>query len=418
MTNPFAKRPFSRIPITLFGLLVLAACDGGAVAPTLPPTATLAPIVSATPRFTATPIPSSTPLPTETLTPSLTPIPPTETQTFTPSPTPPVVGSVVSAQDVNIREGPDVSFPAINALRPGTELLILGFSEDGRWLNIRLTNGDEGWISAALVRIRPTPTPIPSLTPTPDPTLMAQLPALPTALLGGDPVTPTPPPIAVTATPPTAQAATLSQPTGVNLPNIDAIRLTATALAGIGLPVLATSETTPTPITTVNNAPPPTTDPSIGGPAGGPLITPSSAAPTASGPASTQSGADILAYCDDRSYGSPPPTNLAAGSTVDIFWSWFAQTREQLDDHRNAVIYDVRLDGERLANWRAGAQPVTVQDGLYYQYWYVPVGPLTSGPHVITYTVTWERAISDGFDQFGPGTANPRQTGTCTFTVR
>lgn len=412
------NRLTARIVVLLAGILTLGACDGGGTAPTLPPTATLAPVISATPRFTATPIPSSTPLPTATLTPSLTPIPPTPTDTFTPSPTPPVIGSVASAQDVNVRQGPDVSFPAITALRPGTELLILGFSEDGRWLNIRMPNGDEGWISAALVRIRPTPTPIPSLTPTPDLTLMAQLPPLPTALLGGVPVTPTPPPVAVTATPPTAAPATLVQPTGVNLPNIDAIRLTATALANIGLPVLATRETTPTPITTVNMTPPPTVDPALGGPQGGPLITPSGSIPTPSAPSIRQSGVDILAYCDDRSLGSPPPTDLAAGSTVDIYWSWFAQTREQIEEHNAAVIYDVRLDGERLTNWRAGAQPITVQDGLYYQYWFVPVGPLTAGQHVITYSVTWTRPISDGFAEFGPGTANPRQTGTCTFTVR
>jgi hypothetical protein len=247
---------------------------------------------------------------------------------------------------------------------------------------------------------------------------MAQLPPLPTALLGGVPVTPTPPPIAVTATPPTAAPETLAQPTGVNLPNIDAIRLTATALANIGLPVLATSETTPTPITTVNMTPPPTVNPALGGPQGGPLITPSGSVPTPSGPSVRQSGVDILAYCDDRSLGSPPPTDLAAGSTVDIYWSWFAQTREQIEEHNAAVVYDVRLDGERLTNWRAGAQPITVEDGLYYQYWFVPVGPLTSGQHVITYSVTWTRPISDGFAEFGPGTANPRQTGTCTFTVR
>lgn len=400
------------------GLIVFAVAGCASTEVTdLPPTATLAPIVSATPRFTATPVPSRTPLPTLTLTPSLTAIPPSATLTFTPSPTPPVLGSVVSAQDVNIREGPDVNFPALIALRPGTELQILGFSEDGRWLNIRMDTGDEGWISAALVRIQPTLTPIPSLTPPPDLTLMAQMPALPTSLLGGDPVTPTPPPIALTATPPTAVPPTLSQPTGVSLPNMETIRLTATALSGIGLPVLATSPVTPTPITTVNTTLAPTVDAALGGPASGPINV-TAPPPVTLPPPSTRQNVDVLAYCDDRSLGAPPPTDLAAGSSIDIFWSWYALTPGQIADHVEAAVYDVRLNGERLTNWRSGLQPVVQREGRYYQYWYVPVDPLTTGPQVITYTLTWTRPINDGFADFGPGTSVITQTGTCNFSVR
>jgi hypothetical protein len=32
--------------------------------------------------------------------------------------------------------------------------------------------------------------------------------------------------------------------------------------------------------------------------------------------------------------------------------------------------------------------------------------------------VTWNEAISDGYESFGPGTSNPFQTGSCNFTVR
>jgi hypothetical protein len=31
--------------------------------------------------------------------------------------------------------------------------------------------------------------------------------------------------------------------------------------------------------------------------------------------------------------------------------------------------------------------------------------------------VTWSAPISDGYQQFGPGTANTEETGSCTFTV-
>ena len=81
--------------------------------------------------------------------------------------------------------------------------------------------------------------------------------------------------------------------------------------------------------------------------------------------------------------------------------------------------YDIAVDGQKLQNWRQFTEPDLVPQGPnYYQYWYMPYGPLTAGQHVITYHITWKAAISDGYEQFGPGTTNPEQTGTCTFTVK
>lgn len=405
------KRPIG-FGFLLVTLIVLAACDGAAQVAQNPPTATLAPVVSQTPRFTATPIPTRTPLPSQTFTSS--PVPPTLTpsETWTPSPTPPVLGSVVSAQDVNVREGPAVQFPAIDTLRPGIGFEVLGFSEDGRWLNIRYERGDdtrEGWISVALVRIQPTSTPIPTLTPTPNLTLLAEQSPLPTSLLGGQPITPTPPSaislLTVTANPNATQSGgpatqILTQPTGVQLPNMAAIEQTATALANLGLPVLATS------------------DRPLGGPTGGPLAANTPTTPP-SGPAVTQNNVDVLAYCDDRSFGLPPPTNLAPGSTIDIYWSWYARTADQLRDHLDAAVYDIRLDGVPLTNWRSYAQPFrTGPDGNIYVDFFAPSQPLERGEHRITYSLTWTRAISDGYAEFGPGTPRVSETGTCTFTIR
>lgn len=382
----------------LSGLLLLAACDMGQVADTPIPTNTLAPIVSMTPRFTATPIPSSTPLPTSTLTPSDTPIPPTPSDTPSPTLTPPILGSILSVNDVNMREGPGVGFPAIDALAPGTGFTIIATDTTGAWYNVRLDDGDEGWISATLVRIQPSPTPIPSLTPTPDLTLLAQGTPLPTSLLGGQPITPTPPPAIVSPSP--VGSADETEETGVDLPDLEAIAQTATALVNIGLPTVGG------------------TDRPLGGPTGGPLLSRTGTPGTTSSNPSTQQGVDVLAYCDDPSYGSPPPTNLASGSTIDIFWSWYAASPELIQDHINAVTYDVRLDGRPLSNWRQYAVPLRQEGGRYYQYWFVPAGPLSPGEHRITYTVTWSQAISDGYDNFGPGTSNPSQSGSCTFTVR
>lgn len=382
---------------------VLAACDGAAQqSEPLPPTATLAPIVSQTPRFTATPIPTRTPLPTATYTPSETPIPPSPTQTFTPSPTPPVLGSIVSLQDVNVREGPGVTFPAIEVLSPGTGLEILGFSADGQWLNIRMEDGDEGWVSAQLVRIQPSPTPIPSLTPTVDQTAIALGTVYPTSVLGGVPITPTPPRSIATQ----GAQGEATEESSVRLPNMAAIEQTATALSGLGLPVLTTLQ--------------PTTDRPIGGPTGGPLFSSTSQpAGATSPPATTRQGVGVFALCDNRALGVSPPSNLAAGSTISIWWRWYAGTEAQVREHDAAVDYNVQLDGVRLTNWRQYGSAIRQDNVGFYKEWYVPVPtPLTAGQHTITYEATWSTPISDGLAQYGPGTANPVERGSCTFTVR
>ncbi|NDJ62354.1 MAG: SH3 domain-containing protein, partial [Chloroflexi bacterium] len=316
----------------------------------------------------------------------------------------PVLGSVASLQDVNVRSGPGIDFPAIDALQPGTLIEVLDQNAEGSWLNIRMTDEEEGWISATLVRLQDTSTPIPSGTPTPNLTALALGTPLPTALFGGGTITPTPPSSIVTPTAireialATAAPNAAADDTAPALPDLASIGLTATALAG-GLP--------------------PTPDRPVGGPTGGPRIDGSPTRPPTANPnASAQQGVDVLAYCDDRSYGSPPPSDLGAGSTIDVFWSWFATTRAFINDHLDAVSYTVTVNGEPL-NWRQFQTNIRQPDGGdYFVYWFVPYGPLAPGEYRIEYSVSWSRAINDGYAQFGPGTGIPSQSGSCTFVVR
>lgn len=396
---------------------LLAACGGGtADISALPATATLAPIVSMTPRFTATPVPTRTPLPTFTFTPSITPIPPTPSDTPTPTEVPPIIGIVASINTVNVRTGPGTSFSAFEAVRPGSRVVVLGQNVEGNWLNIQLEDGREGWIATNLVRLQETPTPLPTLTPSPDLTALALGTPLPTAILGGGTVTPTPPrsvvsPTPVTPTDPAAQAAAGASATPfLPIINVESINQTATALAGGIIAPTSTSAAVATTLPGTLNA---TANVNI-------VATATLLAGIGSaGSASAQQGVDVLAYCDDPSYGHPAPTNLAAGSTIDIWWSWFAKTEAQIQDHLDNAIYTITIDDVPLQNWQQYRIPTRREsDGNYYVYWYVPAGPLTSGTHRITYRVTWRSAIDDGYELFGPGTANPVQTGSCTFVVR
>lgn len=406
---------------------VLAACTEGEQDLSVIPTNTLAPIVSMTPRFTATPMSTRTPLPTFTLTPSETPIPPTPSNTPTPTEIPPIMGIITSMQTVNVREGPGVSFRAFQALPAGESVEILGQSPEGTWLNIKLSDGREGWVSSTLVRFQDTPTPFPTATATTDMTAIALGTVFPTDIFGQT-ITPTPPgsiasPTPVTQGEVTAEADTPPDAVSTSfLPVIDvtSIGLTATALTGGGVvaPTMtppAVTQAAATVETVVGVATLPVTV-SAGAtlPAGGSEETGIGSA----GSASPQEGVDVLAYCNDPIFRMPAPTNLLEGSTIDIWWSWYARTEEQLQDHLNNMIYEVAIDGVVLRDYTNYQSRIRQErDGNYYVYWYVPAGPLAAGTYEITYRVSWRQRISDGYSDFGPGTARPQETGSCTFTV-
>ena len=401
---------------------MLAGCNNSSSSDDLPPTETLAPIVSRTPRLTATPFTSPTPLPTRTYTPTITPIPPTVTNTFTPTATQPVVGSVNSLQTVNVREGPGTTFSAIEALVPGTAVEVIGQDNpDADWFEILLEDGRRGWISADLLRLQPTTTPFPTFTPSPDLTALALGTPLPTAVLGGGTVTPTPPRSVITPSPAGSQTAVASASTQVTnatgtepfLPirDVTALYQTATALAG-GISIITPRPNPQATITPTGQSPNAQPTNSAG------TTSPTQAVntPVSSGNSTTRDGVDVFALCNNPAFGLGAPTNLAAGSSIDIFWAWYMSSPELIDQHLNAVTYEVRIN-DQLLDWRQYGIGTRQEGGSSVKYWFVPFGPLAAGDYLITYRATWSTAISDGFEQFGPGTRNPVEEGSCTFRV-
>ena len=436
-----------------------------------------------------------------------------------------------SLQRVNVRTGPGVTYRDFAAIDPGTGVEVIGQSSDGRWLNVLLEDGDEGWMAASLLRVQPTPTPFPTVTPELGEETLAQATALPTSIIGGQAVTPTLPPAVAqgasptpafsdgglvveptdalrdlfgaedeteteeaddgdstdateditdatdtTATPrgetsldstpvlftntpsptPTETPALVVDESVLPVIDVDAINATATALAGSGAPTATfTASPSPTPTEiTATDAPledstldgdvltpeddraialetdaPPTDEITIG--EEDTVTTPDADAtpiPTArvrsgneSSPtnpdAVVRNGVDILAYCDDESFDAAPPDNLKSGSTVDVYWVWFASTEQQIRDHLNAAVYDIRVDGNPLQQTRQYRQPIQQVGQDYAVYWYAPVGPLLPGEHEITYSVTWNSAVFDGYQFFGPGTTTLTEEGSCSFTV-
>ncbi len=123
---------------------------------------------------------------------------------------------------------------------------------------------------------------------------------------------------------------------------------------------------------------------------------------------------EILAYCQLKGVRPPRPK-----TTDDVFieWSWFVTRPEYMDEHLAHATYDVRLDGKPLSDWKRYETEMIREGGLWFTYWYYPVGKLQPGEHRVDFRLTWDAAITDGYASFGPGTANEVDAGSCTFTV-
>lgn len=123
---------------------------------------------------------------------------------------------------------------------------------------------------------------------------------------------------------------------------------------------------------------------------------------------------EVLAYCRQKGVRAPA---ITTADNVYIEWSWFVSRPELMDQHLENVTYEVRLDGELLSDWEQHAEEMKREGGVWIIYWYYPVGRLEAGDHQVSYRVTWDETITDGYGNFGPGTARESETGDCSFTV-
>jgi uncharacterized protein YraI len=141
---------------------------------------------------------------------------------------------------------------------------------------------------------------------------------------------------------------------------------------------------------------------------------PSPGTPAAPAPTQEPNSVRILAYCRQKGITPPSPTT---GDSVYIEWSWFVARPEYMQDHLDNASYEVRLDGKLLDNWAQYATKMKLEGGVWIVYWYYPVGRLSAGEHKIDFRLTWSKAVTDGYKNFGPDTPNEADTGDCTFTV-
>ena len=256
---------------------------------------------------------------------------------------------------------------------------VIGRDDDGDWLQVRLDDGGDGWVSASLLRIeRPTPVPDDD---------EAQRISEETRIV-----------VELGDSEATASDDAEDSVLVINLPiaDVDAMRLTATAL--LDADMTATADAAPTRPAEQRTAP-------------------SADASTVEAAATPRFDVNVFAFCDDPVFGIPAPADLTAGSTIKIYWAWFASTEAYLRQHITNAAHELSVNGEiienvnqyRLSPTRSGAQHVV--------YWYVPYGPLEARSYAINYRVTWRSPISDGYATYGPGADIEFEEESCSFVV-
>ncbi len=128
----------------------------------------------------------------------------------------------------------------------------------------------------------------------------------------------------------------------------------------------------------------------------------------------------IFAECD--AFEGADPGRLFDTDNLTVFWSWFATTPELVREHIATAQYEVFLTSPyayRQVFPDVVRTPVVQrEDGNYWVFYVADLGDgFRPGDYRVDYYVTWDRAISDGIEQFGPGTQNPSLQNTCTFEV-
>jgi hypothetical protein len=358
---------YKRFLLLMILILVVVACeqDPTEEPPAVPPSITLRPpFITQTVAFTATLTPSETFTPSNTPEATATETPVSPTPTFTPTTTPAIRGSILSASNVNVRDGAGNSFAPVATVAPNTEVGIVGTERNELnqvWYLIAFEdeegNSVQGYVASTL--IDDFGQVIPTLGPTSE-------------------FSPTPPEVAAETT--STLLATPSTDEEVTVPPTDD-GTTAEPF------VSATPEEgTFTPI------------------------------PTGIAPIDV-SDINVLAYCVQDGRVPIQPTEE---QTVSIYWRWWVTRAELMQDHLDHVEYTVLLDGKRLEGYEDW-QTDMVRDGSNLNrptvWWYVPVGKLDPGVHTVEYKVTWDEQVFDGEKNFGPGTDTTEETGNCTFTV-
>lgn len=123
-----------------------------------------------------------------------------------------------------------------------------------------------------------------------------------------------------------------------------------------------------------------------------------------------------LIFAECNAYPVALPGVVYDNDDVVVFWSWFARTVDQVQQHIDTVNYSVTFYFQ-LPLPHVVRTEIQRIGSLYWVFYYSRLGNLRPGHYYINYLVTWDEPINDGFDNYGPGTENPVLNSGCGFDI-
>ena len=124
----------------------------------------------------------------------------------------------------------------------------------------------------------------------------------------------------------------------------------------------------------------------------------------------------IFAECAD--VDGADPGILYDTDEIRVFWSWYAKTAEQVQDHLNTAQYSVTLNSLDIPAEISEIKQIPGSLNWWVFYTANFGDKWEPGIYEIGLAVGWSAAISDGYENFGPGTANERLGGRCRFIIQ
>jgi hypothetical protein len=121
----------------------------------------------------------------------------------------------------------------------------------------------------------------------------------------------------------------------------------------------------------------------------------------------------IFAECNEAELANPGI--VYDNDRITVFWSWYTRTRAQMEDHLAKAQYSVRMNGASFSPVQVSE--ITQRGRNYWVFYSADAGFLRPGHYEVEYRVTWTGVHNDGYDDYGPGTDFPVDSGNCNFDV-
>lgn len=109
---------------------------------------------------------------------------------------------------------------------------------------------------------------------------------------------------------------------------------------------------------------------------------------------------------------------VQTGTEIALYYDWLTETKEQNSQYFNATNHVISVDGKPISIKSDGYSGIEkTEDGYFNQRYWMNIGELEPGTHVIISIAEITEKVFDGWDWYGPDTDYPEFENYCTLTI-